>query len=83
MGREPRLLAPVQALVTAVACHSKEAVVAAGYDNGMALLIRLEDGAEVVAKAPGGGAMMALAWNKSGSRLAFGTEDGDAGVVAL
>lgn len=83
MGKEPRLLAPVQALVTTVACHPKEAVVAAGYDNGMALLIRLEDGAEILAKAPGGGAMTALAWNKSGSRLAFGTEDGEAGVIAL
>lgn len=83
MGKEPRVLAPVQALVTAVACHPKKPVIAAGYDNGMALLIRLEDGAEIVAKTPGGGAMMALAWNKSGSRLAFGTEDGEAGVIAL
>jgi WD40 repeat protein len=83
MGKEPRLLAPLQALVTTVACHPKEAVVAAGYDNGMALLIRLEDGAEILAKAPGGGAMTALGWNKSGSRLAFGTEDGEAGVIAL
>ncbi|MEZ5787085.1 MAG: WD40 repeat domain-containing protein [Xanthobacteraceae bacterium] len=83
MGKEPRLLAPFQALVTTVACHPREAVVAAGYDNGMALLIRLEDGAEIVAKAPGGGAMMALAWNRSGSRLAFGTEDGEAGVITV
>lgn len=83
MGKEPRLLAPARALVTAVACHPREAVVAAGYNNGMALLIRLEDGAEIVAKAPGGGAMAALGWNKSGSRLAFGTEDGEAGVIML
>jgi WD40 repeat protein len=83
MGKEPRLLAPAQALVTAVACHPKEAVVAAGYNNGMALLIRLDDGAEIVAKAPGGGAMAALSWNKSGARLAFGTEDGEAGVIML
>lgn len=83
MGKEPRLLAPVQALVTAVACHPKEAVVAAGYNNGMTLLIRLDNGAEVLAKAPGGGAMAALGWNKSGTRLAFGTEDGEAGIVAL
>lgn len=83
MGKGPQLLAPMQALVTAVACHPKEAVIAAGYDNGMALLIRLEDGAEILAKAPGGGAMAALAWNRTGSRLAFGTEDGEAGVIAL
>ena len=49
----------------------------------MALLIRLDDGAELVAKHPGGGAVSALAWNKAGTRLAFGTEEGEAGVIVL
>jgi len=26
---------------------------------------------------------LALAWNAAGTRLAFGTEDGEAGVIAL
>jgi len=83
MGKGPRLLASTDQRVCAVACHPKQAVAAAGYENGMALLIRLDDGAELVAKHPGGGAVSALAWNKAGTRLAFGTEEGEAGVIVL
>ncbi|MFO1096854.1 MAG: WD40 repeat domain-containing protein [Xanthobacteraceae bacterium] len=83
MGKGPRLLAPMDQRVSAVACHPKEPVAAAGYENGLTLLIRLEDGAEVVAKHPGGGAVTALAWNKRGTQLAFGTEEGEAGIVVL
>ena len=83
MGKGPRLLAPTNQRVCAVACHPKEAVAATGYENGMALLIRLDDGAELVAKHPGGGAVTALAWNKTGTRLAFGTEEGEAGLIVL
>jgi hypothetical protein len=49
----------------------------------MALLVRLPDGAEVLARKPGGGAVAALAWNKAGTMLAFGTEGGEAGVLTL
>ncbi|EJW12699.1 hypothetical protein A33M_1850 [Rhodovulum sp. PH10] len=83
MGQQPRLLAPSDSLVVAVACHPREAVAAVGWENGMVLLVRLDDGAEILAKPPGGGAVSALAWNAAGSRLAFGTEEGDAGLVAL
>src|SRR5205814_9807421 len=44
------------------------------------MLARIEDGAEVLAKKPGAAPVSALAWNADGSRLAFGTEDGEAGV---
>lgn len=81
-GREPRLLAPMERRVACVACHPGQPIVAAGYDDGSALLIRLSDGAAIIAKGPGGGAVTALAWDKAGGRLAFGTEDGDAGVIA-
>jgi WD40 repeat protein len=83
MGKAPLALAPAQHPVTAVACHPKDAVVAAGYEDGMVLLVRLPDGAEVLAKPPGGGAVAALAWNSAGKLLAFGTEEGEAGVLAL
>jgi hypothetical protein len=83
MGKGPRLLAPTNQWVCAVACHPKEGVAATGYENGMALLIRLDDGAELVAKHPGGGAVTALAWNRTGTRLAFGTEEGEAGLIML
>jgi WD40 repeat protein len=83
MGKAPRLLAPAELQVEVVACHPKEDVVAAGYADGLVLLVRLEDGAEILAKAPGPAPISALAWNASGSALAFGAEDGDAGIVDL
>lgn len=83
MGQRPRLLAPTENLVVAVACHPAQAVVAVGYDNGMVLLVRLEDGAEILVRHPGGGAVSALAWNPAGSRLGFGTDGGVAGLLAL
>jgi hypothetical protein len=49
----------------------------------MMLLTRIEDGAEVLARAPAKSPISALAWNAAGNRLAFGTEDGEAGVIAL
>jgi WD40 repeat protein len=83
MGRTPRMLAPAQTLATVVACHPKEPVVAVGYADGLALLVRLEDGAEIAAKRPGSTPISALAFNASGSLLAFGTEDREAGIVDL
>ncbi|MBI5113437.1 MAG: WD40 repeat domain-containing protein [Rhodovulum sp.] len=83
MGQQPRLLAPTDTLVTAVACHPAEPVAAVGYANGMVLLTRLEDGAEIVVRRPGAAPVSALAWTAAGSRLGFGTEDGAAGLLAL
>jgi WD40 repeat protein len=83
MGKSPKVLSPADHRVSAVAAHPKQEVCAAGYEDGMVLLVRVEDGAEVLARAPTGAPISALAWNEAGSRLAFGTEDGDAGVIAL
>lgn len=83
MGKQPRMFAPHQARVTAVACHPKQAVTAVGYADGMVLLVRLEDAAEIIARRPGEGEVTALAWDPSGGLLGFGTEDGQAGVIAL
>ena len=83
MGKTPRMLAPAQALAAVVACHPEQPVVAVGYVDGLVLLVRLEDGAEIVAKRPGAAPVSALAWNAAGSSLAFGTEDGEAGIVDL
>jgi hypothetical protein len=49
----------------------------------MMLLTRIDDGAEVLARAPGKSPVSALAWNAAGNRLAFGTEDGEAGLLGL
>ena len=83
MGKTPRMLAPAQTLAAVVACHPREPVVAVGYADGLVLLVRLEDGAEIVAKRPGAAPVSALAWNATGSLLAFGTEEGEAGIVDL
>ncbi len=39
--------------------------------------------AEILVRRNEGGAAAALAWNAKGSRLAFATEDGDAGLLPL
>jgi WD40 repeat protein len=83
MGKEPRMLAPTESQVEVVACHPGQEVVAVGYANGLVLLVRVEDGAEVLAKKPGNAPVTALAWDASGETLAFGTEDGEAGIVRL
>jgi len=83
MGKTPQLLAPTEYAVEMVACHPKQAVVAAGYADGLILLIRIDDGAEVLARKPGDAPVSALAWSADGRMLAFGTEDGTAGVIDL
>ena len=83
MGKEPRVLAPSQLRVEAVACHPQQEIVAAGYADGMVLLVRIQDGAEILARKPGAGPVTALGWSADGRFLAFGTEDGEAGVLDL
>ena len=83
MGKTPQLLAPTEHHVEMVACHPKQAVVAAGYADGLILLVRIDDGAEVLARKPGDAPVSALAWSADGRLLAFGTEDGTAGVIDL
>jgi WD40 repeat protein len=83
MGKTPQALAPGAAPVERVACHPTQGVVAVGYADGLILLVRLPDGAEVLARKPAAAPVTALAWSNDGSLLAFGTEDGDAGIVDL
>src|SRR6266446_4156444 len=83
MGKEPAMLAPLQARVSMVACHPKQDILVAGYSDGTVLMVRLEDGAEILVRRNGGEPVSALAWNAKGTLLAFGTEEGDAGIVEL
>jgi WD40 repeat protein len=83
MGKQPRLLAPMNKRVADVACHPTQDVVAVGYENGLVLLVRIDDGAEIMANAPGNAAVSALTWNASGTMLAFGCEDGQVGILSL
>ena len=83
MGKQPKMFAAFAVRVTAVACHPKQEVVAVGYADGTILLVRIEDGAEVLGKKPGEGPVTALGWDAAGTLLAFGTEAGEAGVIDL
>jgi WD40 repeat protein len=83
MGKQPRVWGVYPDRVTVVACHPEEPVAAVGYADGMILLVRIDDGAEVLARKPAAAPVSALGWNATGSMLAFGIDDGAAGIVAL
>jgi WD40 repeat protein len=83
MGKTPRMLAPTEVQVEAIACHPKQEVVAVGYADGLVLIVRIEDGAEVLARKGAAAPVTALAWSAAGNMLAFGTEGGEAGVIDL
>jgi WD40 repeat protein len=83
MGKEPAMLAPLQARVAAVACHPKQDVFAAGYSDGTILMVRMSDGAEILVHRRGTAAVAGLAWNAKGTVLAFALEDGTAGLLDL
>jgi WD40 repeat protein len=83
MGMQPQMLAPAPQLVCAAACHPKNDATAVGYEDGTVLLVRIADGAEVLARRPGHEPISALAWNAAGTTLAFATEGGDAGILEL
>jgi WD40 repeat protein len=83
MGKEPAMLAPLQARVSVVACHPRQDIMACGYSDGTVLMVRLEDGAEILVHKNAGTPASALAWNAKGTLLAFATEDGDGGLLEL
>ncbi len=83
MGKEPAMLAPMQSRVTAVACHPKQDIFACGYEDGTVLMVRLNDGAEILLRRPGSSPTSALAWNVKGTLLALSDAEGDAGIFPL
>lgn len=83
MGQQPLHLGAREVTVSRVACHPREEIVAVGYHDGMVMAVRFGDAEEVLLRRPGGSPVSALAWDKGGTRLAFGCEDGAAGVVTV
>jgi len=84
MGKAPRECGVRQAKVSQVAFHPKALVLAMGYEDGCVLLCRLTDASELlVRRAVDGSGITALAWDASGAQLAFGAEDGAAGILTL
>lgn len=83
MGKPPLELGAREPMVTRVACHPREELVAIGYADGMVMAVRIGDAAEALLRPAGDGPVSALAWDAAGRRLAFGTEPGAAGVISL
>jgi WD40 repeat protein len=83
MGKAPLELGAREVPVTRVACHPREEVVAIGYQDGMVLAVRFADANEALLRRPGEGPVTALAWDGKGRRLAFGNENGQAGIIDL
>jgi WD40 repeat protein len=84
MGKAPRECGVRRARVTMTAFHPGAYIIAAGYEDGCVLLLRLTDGSELLARpAVKGSGITALAWDKPGRRLIFGCEDGQAGLLTL
>lgn len=84
MGKAPLELGTRgNTMVTAVACHPAEEIVAIGYEDGMIIAARFADSKEVLLRRPGKGAITAMAWNRNGRQLAFGSAAGDCGVVDI
>ena len=83
-GKAPRECGARHAKVTRVAFHPKALVLAVGFDDGCILLIRLTDASELLVRpAQRGSGITAFAWDRLGKRLAFGCEDGAAGVLTV
>jgi WD40 repeat protein len=70
-----------EGVVKRIACHPEHEVVAAGYDTGLLIIVDVVRQKILPVCGPGRGAITALAWNKSGANLAFGTESGFAATV--
>jgi WD40 repeat protein len=83
MGKTPEQIARRTYQVTAVAFHPLNPYLATGYQDGVVLLARIEDRKELMVRRSiaDGAAVSGLAWAPDGKRLAYGTEDGRAGVV--
>ena len=84
MGKAPLELGTrSNIMVTEVAFHPVEDVLAIGFADGMVLAVRLADNKEALMRRPGKGAITSLAWNANGKLLAFASEAGDCGVVDI
>jgi len=80
-GKAPMQPGERQALVTAVAFHPSEEVLAIGYSDGAAIMVRLTDQVGAELDEPGEGAVTALAWSADGKRLAIGDDAGRGALI--
>jgi WD40 repeat protein len=81
MGTSPLVLSRRPSQVAQVAFHPLNSYVAAGYRDGAILLARQYDMKELLVRRAKGGSVTGLAWSRDGRRLAYGTDNGAAGLV--
>jgi FOG: WD40 repeat len=84
MGKAPLELGTrADIMVTQVAFHPAEEVLAIGFVDGMILGVRIADGKEALLRRPGNGAITGMSWSATGKLLAFSSEAGDCGVIDI
>ncbi|MCB8837073.1 WD40 repeat domain-containing protein [Aurantimonas sp. VKM B-3413] len=84
MGKAPLELGTRgNTLVTAVACHPAEDMLAIGYQDGMILAVRLADAKEALLRRGGASPVRTMGWDAKGQFLSFGSESGEAGVIDI
>ena len=84
MGKAPLELGTrANIMVTHVAFHPAEEVLAIGFIDGMILGVRIADSKEALLRRPGKGAITSMAWSGNGKLLAFASDAGDCGVVDI
>jgi WD40 repeat protein len=83
MGKQAQLLAPSTFQVTRVAFHPAYDVLAVGYADGAVVLAQLHEDMFVPVAAADQSAISALEWDDSGRFLAWGSEDGNGGMLDM
>jgi WD40 repeat protein len=84
MGKAPLELGTRgNTMVSCVACHPSQDVVAIGYEDGMVIAARMADAREVLRRRPGKGAITSMMWDRQEGRIAFGSAAGDCGVIDI
>lgn len=81
MGKSARETGPQGSICTMLAAHPKQDLLASGHADGSLWITRFETDQTANVRPPGGEAVSALSWRDDGLRLAFGCEDGAAGVL--
>ncbi|MCW5697144.1 MAG: WD40 repeat domain-containing protein [Bauldia sp.] len=83
-GKAPLQLANRgEPLVTRVAFHPREDVLAVGFRDGVVGIAPIDGSRPQLLRQGDDSPVSALAWDDRGARLAFGTEAGDAGLIDL
>lgn len=82
-GKPPLQPGEREVLVTAVAFHPSEELLAIGYADGAVHLVRFSDDMGMEVDEAGEGGVSALAWSADGKHLAIGDEAGRGAIVAV